>query len=383
MKKTIKFLCIFLILISLFGCSKETSELNIDSENYLFDTDYQYFINSTSVMARSDKGYYYFDDCLLKFFDTEKRIETVVCDQSNCEHTDNDCSAYFDHHYSKTVLSYYNGSLITDYIETKNNISTHYACSISTDGKSRKKKCKLYKTTGSSSARFCVHRGYVYLVRELASEEKNKSTLKIYKAPLETKKNSLQEIFSFTGYDCSLTGFEIYANHLYFDLSYYTDSKGNGYSTVVFDYDLINDKCNEINLNNYEYGFIVNNRNIVYYNKKSQNYDIYNIDTKKVINKININEIGYISFDGENYYIDTAQSVNIGINDIRTIYIVNPQGKILKEISIDNDNQCHFGYKDFIFFDKYNNEFGSSKIIKIYYDKAINNSSNSEFISVE
>lgn len=378
-KKIICILCIFLILSALFGCSNKTDSLVIDSDDYIYNTDYQYFINPTSVIARSDNGYYYFDDCLLKFFDKDKKFETVVCDQANCEHADSNCSAFFDHHYSKTVLSYYNGSLITDFIENKKNVSTHYAYQISLDGKNRKKKCMLYKTTGSASARFCVHRGYVYLVRELASDETDKTTLKIYKKPLDSKGTDLQEIFSYTGFDCSLTGFEIYGNHLYFDLSSYNDSKGNGYNAVVYDYDIILEQYSVVNLNNYEFGFIVNNRNLLYYDKKEHHYNIYDIDKKKTIKTIEISDIGYISFDSENYYIDTAQSVNLGLTDNRLIYVFNCEGNIIKNINVENNNSCHFGYKDFLLFDQYKDHSKN----KIYYNKEQNNSNETDFINIE
>lgn len=377
-KKIICTICLCLILTVLFGCSTETDTAVIDSDDYIFESDYQYFINSTSVLARSDNGYYYFKDALLTFFDTDKKLETVVCDQANCEHNDSSCSAFFDNNYRKTVLVYYDGTLLTDYVETKKNVLTHYVYEISLDGKSRKKKCMLYKSTGSSSARFCVHRGYVYLVRELASEEEGKSDYKIYKTPLDSKDEDLQEIFSYAGYDSALTNFEIYGNHLYFAFSSYEDAEGNGYNSVVYDYDIIQDQFSTVDLNNYEYGFIVNGRNIIYYDTKEKHYTIYDMDKRETVNTIEISDVGYISFDSENYYIDTSQAVNIGLSDYRTIYAVDTGGNIIKNIDIDNDYTCDFGYKDFLLFDGYQDY----STYKLFYDKEQNSSDETDFISM-
>lgn len=373
---------------TLFGCSAETDvDLTaMNSDDYVFDTDYQYYVQdvSTSPVARAENGYYYIDtgNSLLKYFDTEKMAATVVCDQANCEHNDSSCSAYLDSHYSKVFLSYYNGSLIVEYVERKNGVQTHYACQISLDGKRRTKKCMLFKSTGSASYQFSVHRGYVYLFRYLAGETPAEETVKIYKIPLDSKNKNMQdtqEIFTFTGLDISLSSFEIYGNHLYFELSAYDESaenaNSNGYSDIVYDYDITENSFSTVELENYQYGFKVNNRSLVYYDKKEKHYNIYDLDQKTIANTADINDIGYISFDGENYYIDTMQAVNLGLTNDRKIYIVSTDGSILKSMSISSDYECLFGYNDILLFTQYVS-------IDFYYDKTQNGSDKADLIII-
>ena len=102
------------------------------------------------------------------------------------------------------------------------------------------------------------------------------------------------------------------------------------------------------------------------------------MDKKKTIKTIEINDIGYISFDGENYYIDTAQAVNLSLSDKRLIYVFDCEGNIIKNINVENDNSCHFGYKDFLLFDQYV-ELSKNKV---YYNKEQNSIKETDFINI-
>lgn len=380
------FSVILLIFISFAGCSEQRVPSSVDqnSQEYIFDQDYQYYINSASLypIVRSESGYYFFKNNLLVYFDFQKKAAMVVCDQANCAHDSDKCSAYFNSsEVMPSILCYYNDSLIMDFVERKNGVSTHYAYQVSLDGKTRKKKCKLFQTTGSASYRFCVHRGYVYLTQQLATEEPGKTVDKIYRIPLEGKGDEREELFSYEGYyETNLTNFTIYANHMYFILSTYLDAQGNGYTVEIFDYDLSKKTYEKIDLGVHCYGFCINGRNMVYYDENSLCYNVYDLDQKKTINTLAIPYLGYLSFDSENYYIDTAQSVRLDLADARNIYVVSPEGQILKTIAVDNDDDCRFGYKDFLFFDHYNDNYATDIV---YYDKAQNDRDDSDFIVAE
>lgn len=57
------------------GCSSDKINININqnSEEYIANEDYQYFLDSYSSFIKTDGGYYFVTDLKLYFYDTEKR----------------------------------------------------------------------------------------------------------------------------------------------------------------------------------------------------------------------------------------------------------------------------------------------------------------------
>ena len=77
------------------GCSSDKINININqnSEEYIANEDYQYFLDSYSSFIKTDGGYYFVTDLKLYFYDTEKKESYPVCSKATCKHSDSDCSA--------------------------------------------------------------------------------------------------------------------------------------------------------------------------------------------------------------------------------------------------------------------------------------------------
>ena len=86
MKKIFAIIFAFvLILILLFsGCSDKDNAVNTEQNlpDYVEGEDYQNFLFSVSAMAKAPNGYYYFNDLMLYYFDTETKEAYPVCNLS-------------------------------------------------------------------------------------------------------------------------------------------------------------------------------------------------------------------------------------------------------------------------------------------------------------
>ncbi len=349
-----------------------------NSESYIFEEDYQYYISNDAVMAKAPGGYYYFDGSLLMFFDAESKKAYPVCDKANCNHNSDKCSAYFSMvSYRTTELYYYNNFLYTHYCETKNDIRTHYVCRVSLNGKERTKVRELFKSSSSYSAKFFLHRGYVYLIRETASAETGRPVIGIYRARLDEPKEEPVEIFSILGENCVLSNVTVYGNHLYFKISQATGSTDGGYEFDVYDYNFVTENCEKIGVPGLYYDYALAGRDMFYYDTTREEYVIYNLDEENIVAECALNIVGYVMFDGENFYVDTLQSENLGLTEKREIYVIDKKGKIIKSFEADSDYELLYGGEDLMFAIIY---LDGGEAEMAYYDKSQNNTSSSDWV---
>ena len=91
MKKVFNISCICIAIIILIsslmtGCSSKSNKINTEqsSASYVENEDFQYFIDSSSAIAKADNGYYFLNSLKLYFFDTATKEAYIVCNKPNC-----------------------------------------------------------------------------------------------------------------------------------------------------------------------------------------------------------------------------------------------------------------------------------------------------------
>ena len=170
MKKVFNISCICIAIIILIsslmtGCSSKSNKINTEqsSASYVENEDFQYFIDSSSAIAKADNGYYFLNSLKLYFFDTATKEAYIVCNKPNCEHTSSKCTAFFPaFNYYPFQLSYFNNKLyVLGWEEEGSNMRHNYIYEVSLDNFKRKKSTYLFDGTDTSSVSFIIHRGYI------------------------------------------------------------------------------------------------------------------------------------------------------------------------------------------------------------------------------
>ncbi len=96
----------FLFMASLVGCSKdETSESESD----------MYWMSFLAQSSYGENGAFYQDSGFLRFRDAESGLDVLVCDDPDCNHSRENCSAYFDAFIYGTAWDNEKLLLLTDY----------------------------------------------------------------------------------------------------------------------------------------------------------------------------------------------------------------------------------------------------------------------------
>ena len=170
MKKVFNISCICIAIIILIsslmtGCSSKSNKINTEqsSASYVENEDFQYFIDSSSAIAKADNGYYFLNSLKLYFFDTATKEAYIVCNKPNCEHTSSKCTAFFPaFNYYPFQLSYFNNKLyVLGWEEEGSNMRHNYIYEVSLDNFKRKKSTYLFDGTDTSSVSFIIHRVFI------------------------------------------------------------------------------------------------------------------------------------------------------------------------------------------------------------------------------
>lgn len=196
MNKVFNISCICIAIIILIsslmtGCSSKSNKINTEqsSASYVENEDFQYFIDSSSAIAKADNGYYFLNSLKLYFFDTATKEAYIVCNKPNCEHTSSKCTAFFPaFNYYPFQLSYFNNKLyVLGWEEEGSNMRHNYIYEVSLDNFKRKKSTYLFDGTDTSSVSFIIHRGYIYYLKGVGANIKETT------ACLFRKKNRQQK----------------------------------------------------------------------------------------------------------------------------------------------------------------------------------------------
>ncbi len=372
------------------GCSSDKINININqnSEEYIANEDYQYFLDSYSSFIKTDGGYYFVTDLKLYFYDTEKKESYPVCSKANCKHSDSDCSAYLSplKYIPMAGMSYYDHSLyILGYEKSGESKRQNYIYQINLDNFKHKKAAYLFDSSSAFSVDYVVHRGYVYFVYGQSSMTQGSTVL--YRTKLGNTKNDAPEaIYEFSGIGTNLFGLSAYGNNLFFITSSYEDEEGNGYETTgnIMDIHSLEAKEGVDAL----FASYLNEEYIYFENDKNSVHRIH-IHTNEEEFFCNIDGPAYISADSKYIYFDNRQKMHIekNFND-RKIYVYDKKGSFVTEIVPKNPTDaCYFGGDDIMIFKEITvtDEVVESEGANGYYvlDKSQIASPDKQFIDME
>ena len=241
MKKVFNISCICIAIIILIsslmtGCSSKSNKINTEqsSASYVENEDFQYFIDSSSAIAKADNGYYFLNSLKLYFFDTATKEAYIVCNKPNCEHTSSKCTAFFPaFNYYPFQLSYFNNKLyVLGWEEEGSNMRHNYIYEVSLDNFKRKKSTYLFDGTDTSSVSFIIHRGYIYYLKGGGANIKE-TTACLFRKKIgsKSKKDKAEVIYKFSGIGAELSNIKASGNNLILMNSSFSDTDGNGYKT--------------------------------------------------------------------------------------------------------------------------------------------------------
>ncbi len=335
------------------GCSSDKINININqnSEEYIANEDYQYFLDSYSSFIKTDGGYYFVTDLKLYFYDTEKKESYPVCSKANCKHSDSDCSAYLSplKYIPMAGMSYYDHSLyILGYEKSGESKRQNYIYQINLDNFKHKKAAYLFDSSSAFSVDYVVHRGYVYFVYGQSSMTQGSTVL--YRTKLGNTKNDAPEaIYEFSGIGTNLFGLHAYGNNIFFITSSYEDEEGNGYETTgnIMDIHSLEAKGAVDAL----FASYLDEEYIYFENDKNSVHRIH-IHTNEEEFFCNIDGPAYISADSKYIYFDNKQKMYIDENfKDRKIYVYDKSGNYITEIVPKNPkDDCYFGGDDVMIF---------------------------------
>lgn len=250
------FVSLFLIsalMFSICGCSKTEKKLNY-SDKYVLGQDSQencIALQGTSVLAESDKSYYYLcsENKFLYVIDKKSKKCMPLCNKTNCLHENEtkpeDCNAYLG--FDAEQIIFYNGSIYysssreyTDKDGVKHTVNE--INKVSLDGSS---KSNVFSTEKYTIWSFKIHRGFIYADMTLISsdgqsEGKDSS---LYKISLNDT-SKVTEFLSYKKYN-KINGFLVvdsrfYGNNLILLFNKLNDN--NEEERILVNYDLQTDK---------------------------------------------------------------------------------------------------------------------------------------------
>lgn len=352
-----KGILIFLIIscFILSGCQRKKKVYSGDT-NYEYDD--QIFSHITHKITKTQDGYYFIQNNLLKFFTKNSNKAIPVCTQINCTHTNNSCDAYFEYLAHGGIWYYDNQLYVLLY---DNNDYTYYLSSVSLDGSKRERVCNLLKLEmseedkvdghqfGGDILELIIHRGYAYYT--ITSNENNPELRKI-----ELKKNAKPEVI-YSGADENsfvrrIKGFE---NHIYFQAYTITDLSTLDISANMYDYNISSDDLSVCIEDSFKEYMPVSNK-IYFLNDNGIN--CYNLDdsTSELVYETDI--LYVFSYDGKYFYCDNLfHSETTG--EQRTISIFDESFSIVDQIDLDNIYVfCFFGDEDYLFCENGSEEGG-------------------------
>lgn len=150
-----------------------------ESQEYNFETDYQYYMTQTFGSVETENGYYYSDGAYCYNFDKQSHTYHILCNKPQCLHEDNTCNGYAPNLFE---MEYYEGNIymVCDSVLVEaedENVVKYSIVKMSEDGTTKDKvrdiaivaKTDLNITANgyTSYMRYIQHRGYLYYVYQI------------------------------------------------------------------------------------------------------------------------------------------------------------------------------------------------------------------------
>ena len=331
---------VLLCIIFLAGCTKTTDSESLKKEvvpiegftntEYNFETDNQYYFSEYSGVVSVNEGYYINYGGFLYYLDKKNMGNHPVCSNPTCAHNTEDCDAYLG---VAEFLQYYDGYLYYVMYDYSNMDSTLYRKSL--DGSVVEKIGILFRAQYTPD--ITIHRGYAYF----AWDSKNESTL--YRIKLE--KNAIREkLFVYKeGFHQEIYRIKGYGDGVFFEASYYMNVDLNN---SIFNLYYFDSNENAIKLVKEDTGgdYAVAEGKLYYFKEGGVNQ--YDISSKKESLFYSIDEMVYVSYDGNYLYFDNnfdpLQQKN------HKIYVVDIKGVLIDTIHLP-EGLCYYGDRDYLF----------------------------------
>lgn len=330
MKRRIIYFYMLLVMIACNACSQkevpyEKESVNLETDDYLCTSDLK-------GLAKTEKGYYYWKEDLLYFFDANSKKDTVVCSNSNCSHDAAGCNAYY-HDHSDSIFYYQkNLYLIQENIKNDNTIDFNLI-KVSEDGSQRTNLLTLFQGKVKTDIGFnaIIHRGYCYFYQHNFDTEKEiENTL--YRVALKQNAKP-EEVMSVQGYGVS---YEMlgYKQNLYVEISMFSDSACTELLDSLKSYQIETGEIKDCNLSDFRSLYAVDD--VLYYVKDNAIWKKEEEKEPEQFYHLGEDVFGKLWFDGNYFYFDNLADCQIKGKDAseRKILVLSAKGKKVDEFTM-------------------------------------------------
>lgn len=383
MKKIIICILSLFLVINFLGCENKKTEIN-ENDRASYSTNV--WERGISKICKSNSGYYAFSGDFIYTVENQKMYP--LCNKADCEHNTIDCNAYLKKAQQQTI--WYDGEGI--YVIGMGKNGTYSLYKISTDGSGSEKLSDIFQTTGMKSFSIASYfnGNYMYYkltLRDAADIAAGSYSDKLYRIELKSKAQPELVYENKDGESKNSTAIGkcyFYDGYIYMTIIKFNDENT---SYGLYRYSIENNTM-ELFLSRYmSYYFITDD--ILYY---TDDAGIHKYSLDGTIDELfyeNPKFCGAMIYDGTNIYLDDSwyQSKQETHSDMFNIYILNMDGVLLKECSVNWEREPLYGDGEDIIMqgeDIVNENDSSWRVRQFYfYDKSQIGAEQDEWICIE
>ncbi len=339
-----KIVVVLLSILAIYstGCNKRVNSVNqtgFSNLSYNIETDDQLY-SDYFTMAVVDGGYYILNNSFLYFFDKSSEEMVYVCSLVDCSHNSEECDAYMNY---AVAIWYYNNSIY--YVDGEYDMSSdtvkYVLYKLSLDGSKRERITDIISVSGIDPE-MTIHRGYLYY-SVYATEDSSE----LYRIPL-SKNGKSEKIYSLHGSYASIYKLKGYGDGVIFTTDVAVDNDAYTYNIMYYD-----SNSETVSTIMEDCGAEYTVKDDCIYDVRTDGVHCYNVANGTDELFYNPGAMVYISFDGENFYLDNIYDIFIENTpeDEHKVWVVNSEGELIDTIDLDNSYVCLFGDKDYLFQD--------------------------------
>lgn len=344
--KKINLLLLTIISLSLLatGCKSTSNLTDLQKATTNIEDDTNSY--PEHWLTATENGYYMFSDYgYLTFFEPSTKEMVLLCNSPDCEHkisedgnivTDRECTAYYSNSYCTDKIWSYGTDILT---LQKIRETGLWLTQVSYDGKERKPLVCISDNT-EDIVTLILHKGYAYYSKsnsEIAQESE------LYKVELK-KDATPQKIDSISETATNISHLKVAGDELYYVKSNIAVRDNDNPLDSELDYKLYKyniesgeiSKISDENIDNYA---IDNENNILYYHVCKG--DLYKMNMEDYTTK----DIGQdvdlflckMTYNDEHLYLDNLQSMALGLDSGRKVYVLDTDGNLVKTIKLEGE----------------------------------------------
>lgn len=332
MKKQL-FVCCILLFVVFGNACKDKESININKDEVNLETDDNFCTSDLRGFAKTEKGYYYWKDELLYFYDAASGKETVLCSNANCKHNSSDCDAYYSLH-GDCIFYYQNNLYLIQEFSRDNHMIDFNLMKISEDGSKRTTVLTLFqgKDNTSIGCEAMIHRGYCYFYQDNFDAEKEVEN-SLYRVALKQGAKP-EKILSTKGYGVTYYMFG-YKQNLYIQTSMFSDSTYAKLINTLRVYQIETGEVTDYELSDFRRLYIV--KDILYYLKDSYIWKMEEGKEPEKFYDLEGDILGKLWFDGTYFYFDNWSDCQIKEKDAseRKVLVLDTKGKKVDEFPVE------------------------------------------------